>query len=108
MPTGLATLHEMIHDYEISIMAASAVLLLFGWGVYMISRKIDCHDGEKACSHEPCAPKKDRAKLVLIVASILFLVNISVYIGFHEKAEDAAHSEEHQHHHNDHSDHAHE
>ena len=103
LPAGLENLHDMIHDYENYIMIASAILLVFGWAIYMISLKINCNevDIKQACSHEPCEPKKDRAKIILLIASALFLINVSVYLGFHDAAplEAVIHSEEHTHDH---------
>ncbi len=82
MPTFMDNAHHMVHAYEIPMIILSALILISGWGLYFYSKRISCRtDG--ACSHAPCAPKKDRTKLFMILATFLFFVNISVYFVFH-------------------------
>jgi hypothetical protein len=82
MPVIMYQAHEAIHDYEMPIIIFSAILLAFGWIVYGYSRRMDCAN-EAACANVPCEPRKSRAKKILIVATILFLVNISLYFTIH-------------------------
>lgn len=82
MPTFMSAAHDTIHAYEIPMIIASAVILAAGWGLYAYSRKISCRT-EGTCSHQPCAPKKDRTRAIMIVATMLFLVNVSVYFALH-------------------------
>ncbi len=81
MPAGLESLHEMIHDYETPIIIASAIVITLSWALYMISKRIDCHD--HGCHHEPCGAKKDRTKQLLQIATLLFIVNVVIYVGVH-------------------------
>ena len=85
MPNFIDEAHHLIHDYEIPMIIISALILVFGWGLYAYSRRINCsQDGESSCCHEPCAPKKDRTRLFMIVATVLFFVNVTVYFSFHQ------------------------
>ncbi len=81
MPVGLERLHHIMHGYEFEMIVFSAVVLLAGWGLYLYSEHVDCHD--TGCSHGPCEPQKKRVNKVLIVATVLFLVNLVVFFGFH-------------------------
>lgn len=82
MPSGLVTLHDLIHDWEIPMIITSGFILALGWGLHMISVKIDCHN--TGCVHEPCTPKKSRSSKLLIIATVLFTVNVSVYTLVHK------------------------
>lgn len=88
MPPGLTFMHDFIHGYEMTIIVASAFVLAFGWALHGVSKMIDCRN--TGCVHEPCVPKKKMTSRVLIIASILFAFNISIYFGFHYQAEKGA------------------
>ncbi len=81
LPAGLLEFHEIMHRWEVPMIAASGVILLLGWGLNAWSRRLDCHD--TGCCHEPCGPKKNHAFKVLVAASILFVFNVTVYALFH-------------------------
>ena len=106
MPTGLVWFHDVMHDYEVPMIIVSGVILLLGWALSWYAERIDCHDTPHGgCHHEPCAPKKKRAHKVLIVASVLFTLNVLVYFGFHRgvdlpdaHAGHASHAEDGHHH----------
>ncbi len=80
MPTGLATLHNVIHVYEVHLILFSGVMIVFGWALHEISRRIDCHD--TGCGHLPCAPKKKRSAKLLMIATALFAINLAIYCAF--------------------------
>ena len=82
MPNFVEELHHIIHNFEKPLIILSAVVLIFGWGLYVYSRKINCRI-EGACVHEPCEPKKDRTKLLMIGSTCLFFFNVSVYFLIH-------------------------
>ena len=82
LPSFLNDAHAAIHAYEIPMIMVSGLILLFGWGLYLYSRKIDCRN-EGTCAHTPCEPKKNRTKIFMMLATILFVVNIMVYFAFH-------------------------
>lgn len=81
MPGWMVDLHAFLHGWELPMITASGVVLALGWGLDWYSKKIDCHD--HGCGHGPCGTKKNRAHTVLIVATVLFFVNITVYGVFH-------------------------
>lgn len=81
-PTWLNDLHHHIHDYEIPIIAFSGVMLALGWLAHSASRKTDCHN--TGCVHPPCDNRKTINFKILIAASILFTVNITIFFVIHE------------------------
>lgn len=84
MPGFIENAHHFIHDYEIPMIIISGIILAIGWGVYTYSRRMNCSTQGSTCCHEPCAPKKYRTRLFMILATCLFLVNVSVYFVFHK------------------------
>lgn len=110
MPIWMDDLHHVMHDYEIPMMIISAIVLILGWGIHYIARKIDCRDNS-CCAHEPCAPKKIRSFRILKIATILFAVNVFIYTTFHMPTDEHAHNHDsnpvavhsdHDDHHHDH------
>ena len=79
MPTGLLDLHDVIHDYEFTIIIFSGTMVAIGWLLHTISHRMSCV--EKGCSHPPCNPQKKRSKKLLILATGLFLINLAIYYG---------------------------
>lgn len=77
MPGWMVSIHELLHGWEVPMIIASAVVLGLGWLMYWYSKKMDCDDlGD---GHEHCETKKDRASLILKIATLLFLVNVAIY-----------------------------
>jgi hypothetical protein len=70
-------MHEVLHQYEAILLAFSALALGFGYFVHRASAKRDC--ATESCNHEPCEPKKRQSRIILIVASVLFLVNLASF-----------------------------
>jgi hypothetical protein len=81
MPGFLLDIHEHIHEYEVPIIIVTGVMLALGWLAHVYSRKVDCHDD--GCCHPPCTPQKSMNAKILIIASVLFALNISVYAFVH-------------------------
>lgn len=73
-------IHEITHDFEHVLLSFSAFMLMISWGAYLYSRQIDCHN--TGCQHGPCDSKKDRSKLILWVASALFVFNVITLVAF--------------------------
>lgn len=75
-------IHEHLHQFELPVLVFSFVMLCLGWAIDIYVRRlhVDCchHTG---CAHELCTPKKNRAHLVLIIATLLFIINLAVYLG---------------------------
>jgi len=89
MPGWLDHFHELMHGWELPIILGSGLLLILGWVLYAISRRIDCRtDGD--CHHEPCAPKKKHASRILMIATILFVVNTAIYVFVHRTMDTGA------------------
>lgn len=84
LPAGIMEFHELMHHWEIPMIFASGGILALGWALYAVSRKIDCHD--TGCHHGDCAPKKNRTAMILKAASVLFVVNTTIYLAFHFQA----------------------
>lgn len=81
MPGIMVQVHDFIHHWEMPIIAISGLILLLGWALALYSRKVDCHD-HGGC-HGTCTPKKSKAHLILIIATVLFAFNLSVYLLAH-------------------------
>ncbi len=77
LPDWMNSAHDVMHGWEVPIIVMSGVVLTLSWVLHLISKRIDCH--ETGCVHEPCEPKKDRNALILKIATVLFVINISVY-----------------------------
>lgn len=85
MPAGLEALHELLHDWEIPMILLSAGIVMIGWGVHLIARRLDCH--HTGCAHEPCGPRKIKSATILKIATLLLLVNVTIYLFFHHGME---------------------
>lgn len=82
MPAPVESLHHMLHDYELPMIALAGAILAFGWAVDLIAARLDCQtDGD--CYHTPCSLKKRKAHFILKIATALFVFNLIIYFGFH-------------------------
>lgn len=81
LPAGILQFHEFMHAWEFPVITVSGIIILLGWAAYAYSVKLDCHD--TGCGHGPCEPKKKKSGRLLIVASVLFFVNVAIYVAFH-------------------------
>jgi len=88
MPMGLELLHDAIHAYETPLIIFSGFMVVLGWVLHEMSRRMDCRD--TGCGHPPCKPKKKRSRKLLAFATFLFFINAMVYFGVgHSLAEEA-------------------
>lgn len=85
MPGWMESLHGIMHEWEIPMIAFSGGVVLIGWALYYVSKRMDCHD--TGCTHGPCGPKKKTTATILKIATVLFVVNVSIYLVFHRGAE---------------------
>lgn len=81
-PGVLLDLHETIHHYEIPLIVFSGVMVALGWVFHLASREVDCHD--TGCSHPPCTPVKRKNSRILVIATVLFMINLLIYAGIHK------------------------
>lgn len=95
MPYWMEGMHNVLHAWELPLILTSAVVLVLGWVCHLISQKIECDAHAHAeCSHEKkgkkhnhnheiCASKQKRTTMILHIATMLFMVNVSIYVVFH-------------------------
>lgn len=107
VPAGVLKFHDIMHGWEMPIIITSGLVILLGWWLHDYAKKLDCHD---ACGHEPCGPKKERSAKILKIATVLFMINVSVYFFIHRPTEaqlahDHAHNVQGQDGHAEHSGH---
>ena len=81
LPPAIIAFHDVMHEWEVTIIAASGFVLALGWAAAWYSKRIDCHSS--GCAHGACAPQKNRAHTILKFASILFVVNVLIYTTVH-------------------------
>ncbi len=81
MPIWMEELHHVMHGWELSLIAISGSVLALGWALHFVSKAMDCHD--TGCEHEPCEPKKKHTARILKIATLLFAVNIMIYLSIH-------------------------
>ncbi|MFK7839180.1 MAG: hypothetical protein AB8B83_02520 [Bdellovibrionales bacterium] len=111
LPIGLLVLHDYLHDWEVPIIVGSGLLIAVAWLFVWCSHRVDCHD--TGCEHGPCEPKKKKSSRLLKLATILFVINVSVYSVFHRgllieipaasvSTQPGMHDDHHGHHNHDH------
>jgi len=98
VPAGIMFMHDIMHDWEIPIIVFSGLMIALGWALHDYSKRLDCRGS--GCAHEPCEPKKNRSAKILKIATVLFLVNIVIYFGFHARMEAGGHDHHGHDHHN--------
>lgn len=81
MPGPLVNIHETLHEWELPIVALSGLILATGWGLHRYSLRLDAR--QSCCAHGECAPSKRRSSTILKIATILFVVNVTVFLFFH-------------------------
>lgn len=81
VPVLMIDLHDVMHAYELPIIGVSGLLIVLGWALHATSLKMDCHDS--GCCHPPCTPAKRTSSRFLVIATVLFVVNVAVYMGLH-------------------------
>lgn len=86
--------HAMMHGHEMNILIFSGVMLGIAAIVDMISIQIDCHS--TGCTHGSCEPSKDRAAIILLIATVLFAFNTASYFFAHHLTDPAAITTTHQ------------
>lgn len=77
VPVLMVHVHDFIHHYELWVIGFSGLMIALGWVLHRHSLKVDCHD--TGCHHPPCTPAKGKTSKFLLIATVLFAVNIFVY-----------------------------
>jgi hypothetical protein len=93
VPVFMFDFHEILHRYEIPIIAGSGFMLGLGWVLYAISRRIECQKPHCEPHVTVCGPQKNNSRTVLWAATIIFLVNITVYSTIHVALENRMHDQ---------------
>ncbi len=99
VPGFILDMHEVLHTYEIPMIVFSGLVLILGWGLYGVSRQIECQKPHCEPHARICTPQKNNTLSILVVASILFVVNVTVYLTLHRGNDDLLHAEAMAHHH---------
>lgn len=83
MPAWFISVHERLHEWELPIVLASGLVLGLGWWLHGESLKGECHT--PGCQHHPDPehPKRSPAHLILKIATLLFVVNVFVFLVIH-------------------------
>ena len=81
VPGFVLEFHDFMHHWEATVIILSALVLALGWSLHNYSKKIDCHSS--GCGHKPCKPKKKKTEKILILATVLFAFNLTVYLSVH-------------------------
>lgn len=74
-----ATQLEVLHRYEHEIFAFSAAMLIVAGLSQCTSWRIDCRV-QGSCDHKPCSPTKRLSFKLFVLASLIFLVNMAVFL----------------------------
>ncbi len=81
MPAFMVGMHDFLHEWELPMIVVSGLVLAIGWAAVLYSDKISCES--ECCAQSGCAPKKNKAHLVLKIATVLFIFNVLIYLVFH-------------------------
>lgn len=95
MPGWMESLHEVMHRWEVPMIALSVLVIGLGWGLYLYGGDARCADHE--CSHGSCSSHKKFSKRILLAATVLLVFNLTIYFVFHRnQAEIEAYVHEHE------------
>jgi len=82
IPGFALSYHNYIHTWEHLIIAISAALLVLGWSLFALNARLQIkHD---CCSQTTCNKTRHKSKIIMIIATVLFLVNVSAYFLLHK------------------------
>lgn len=69
---------QWFESHEVQIFIIAGLMILVSGIIQFVSEKIDCHD--TGCVHEPCAPKKNWSHKLFVASTILYSVNLVVFL----------------------------
>lgn len=106
-PGFLMALHEQMHHYEIPIIVFSGGMVAMGWGVFWLARKLAPQ--AENCSNAGCCKQQCHNRNILIIASLLFVMNVAIFAFVHKNIFNlAVFTPNFAHGHEDHEGHVHE
>lgn len=76
--SGIHAIHDVMHQYEVDILIGSGILLAIGGIVQIIAWRLDCRE-DGACTHTPCAPKKNKSLILLLLAATFYIINLLMF-----------------------------
>ena len=92
IPLFLLDVHEFLHAYEVPVIIGSGALLGLSWGLYGAARRTNCEKPHCETHEMACPRQKDRTRRVLMIATILFAANVTVYLTLHRGNEGMLHN----------------
>jgi hypothetical protein len=107
MPVFILDLHAALHGYEVPVIIFSGAMLVAGWTLHTISRRIECQKPHCEPHETVCSGTKDNTRLVLTIASVLFVINVAVYVTLHRGSAELLEAQYTTGSAHDHGDHAH-
>jgi hypothetical protein len=100
MPGWMREVHETMHAYEVPMIGLSALVVALGWGLHYYAHhlnKMQTHD-HACCDHDHGAiPKAKTTHRILIAATVLLAINVTVWQVFHRHQDFWAHMFGHAH-----------
>ncbi|MGI9404846.1 MAG: hypothetical protein ACR2O4_00625 [Hyphomicrobiaceae bacterium] len=76
--SGFLLIHDVMHVWEVQILAGSGLLLIAGLILQYVSFRIDCRT--TGCTHGDCEPRKMKVSGIFKIAVLMFAANVAFYI----------------------------
>jgi hypothetical protein len=92
---GVSAWHDVLHGWEFEVIAFAGAMVALSGVSLLVAHRLDCQKSDKQCCHEPCEPKKKLSLRLFIIATILFFINLSVYLWHKSAEENDVHYDEH-------------
>ena len=85
IPGFALSIHEHMHEWEQTVIIISGILLAFGWGLHAISKRLELNKRDhNCCAHTKCETKTNKAHMIMVAASALFIMNVAIYTLVHD------------------------
>lgn len=91
MPVFVTQAHDVMHRWEVPMIMGAGVMVMIGWALHTYSVYFDCHT--TGCHHGSCRPAKRKTSRLLVIATLLFAVNLAVYMALHYGGDGLLHIE---------------
>lgn len=83
LPPAMVEVHEALHRWELPIIGFSGIVLAIGWAATIYGERAEMHHHDAGCDHGACRSDKEKTRLIMMIASVLFAVNLFVYAAVH-------------------------